>query len=336
MSTEYPPTPPSWHQPEQAEANFVSPDGASIAWAPQKFRHKYWLHAALFVATILTTTVVGGLHYASFVSDFGARRLTSQEVLSYVWPEGFWFSGTLLLILGAHELGHYFACRRHDVDASLPYFLPVPPIAPELAFAGTIGAFIRVRERFPDRRVLFDVGVAGPLAGFAVLVPALFLGMALSNLAIVPTDFEGVNLGEPLLFRAAAALLWREVPQGYSINMHPMVLASWFGMLATALNLMPFGQLDGGHIAYAWLGRRASRLSVLTVLAAITLSFVSVNWVVWTILMLVMLAVFGLAHPPVMDPDRELDPTRRALAIASFVVFAICFMPIPMTPLGLG
>jgi membrane-associated protease RseP (regulator of RpoE activity) len=188
--------------PERAEAASVSPQGPYAGWTVQRFRHKYWLHALLLLVTLVTTTVVGGLHYASFISDFGARTFAANEVLSYIWPQGLWYSGTLLLILGAHEMGHYLACRYHQVDATLPYFLPAP-----LPLTGTIGAFIRIREAFPNRRILFDIGVAGPLAGFAVLLPTLFLGLGLSNIVKLPADFSGFSLGEPLLFRAAAAMV---------------------------------------------------------------------------------------------------------------------------------
>jgi membrane-associated protease RseP (regulator of RpoE activity) len=288
------------------------------------------VHAALLLLTLLTTTFVGGLHYASFLSDFGTRTIATRDLLSFVWPEGLWYSGTLLLILGAHEMGHYFACRYHRVDATLPYFLPAP-----LPLTGTVGAFIRIREAFPNRRILFDIGVAGPLAGFAVLVPALFIGLAMSNIARLPANFSGLSLGEPLLFRVAAHYVWGTVAEGYSINMHPMVFASWFGLFATALNLMPFGQLDGGHIAYSALGRRATIVSLLTIGVAVALTFISVSWMTITIMMIVMLFAFGARHPSVIDESVELDSRRRVVALVSAVVFILCFTPVPIEPLDL-
>jgi membrane-associated protease RseP (regulator of RpoE activity) len=273
---------------------------------------------------------VGGLHYASFLSDFGTRTIASRDLLSLIWPQGLWYSGTLLLILGAHEMGHYFACRYHRVDATLPYFLPAP-----LPLTGTIGAFIRIREAFPNRRILFDIGVAGPLAGFAVLVPALFIGLELSNIARLPANFSGLSLGEPLLFRLAAGFVWGSVADGYSINMHPMVFASWFGLFATALNLMPFGQLDGGHIAYSALGRRATIISLLTIGVAIGLTFISASWMTITIMMVIMLFAFGARHPSVIDESVELDSRRRLVALLSAVVFVLCFTPVPIEPLDL-
>jgi membrane-associated protease RseP (regulator of RpoE activity) len=272
------------------------------------------------------------MHYVSFMSDFGARAVAStpSELLSYIWPYGLWYSGTLLAILGAHEMGHYLACRYHQVDATLPYFLPAP-----LPLTGTIGAFIRIREAFPNRRILFDIGVAGPLAGFALLLPALFVGIALSNVAPLPADFTGWSLGEPLLFRLAAWAVWGSVGDGYSINLHPMAFAAWFGLLATALNLMPFGQLDGGHIAYSALGRRSTLISLLTIVIAVGLTFVSSSWLMMTIMMLIMLLAFGPRHPSVIAESVELDPARIAIAVLAAVVFILSFTPVPIEALDM-
>ena len=206
---------------------------------------------------------MGQGHYAAFLSEFGNR--TVEPTLSNVsW--GLWYSLTILGILGAHEMGHYLACRIYKVDATLPYFLPLPPPF----WTGTLGAVIRIREAFPTRTVLFDVGVAGPIAGFAALIPALLYGLSLSTIVPAPPESaELIYLGEPLLFKGAAWLMFGTVPEGYTLNMHPMVFASWFGMLATALNLLPFGQLDGGHITYATLGRWSTPISLATVATAV-------------------------------------------------------------------
>lgn len=329
---EYPPYPPSRPELRWAEPEHPSQDLAYAPVAMRRFQHRYWLHALLLVATLLTTTFVGGLHYISFISDFGAREiaLSPRGLLSYVWPNGLWYSATLLVILGAHEMGHYLACRHHRVDATLPYFLPAP-----LPLTGTVGAFIRIREAFPNRRILFDIGVGGPLAGFVVLVPALFLGVMLSNVRPLPPNFSGWSLGEPLLFRAASWIVWGAVDQNYSINLHPMAFAAWFGLLATALNLMPFGQLDGGHIAYSALGRRSTVISLLTIAIAVALTFVSSSWFMMTLMMLLMLFAFGPRHPSVLDESVDLDPLRRSIALFSAFVFIVCFTPVPIEALDL-
>ena len=291
-------------------------------------RDRIWVHVALFLATLATTTLVGALHYEGYLQDF------RQGDVSFGWrmlAGGFWYSLTILAILGAHEFGHYFACVWYRVNASLPYFIPVPP--PVLT--GTLGAFIRIRQPIRSKRVLFDIGIAGPLAGFVVAVPALFVGLWLSHVAVLPKDFSGLSLGEPLLFRAASWLLWGPVPDGYSLNMHPMAFAAWFGLLATSLNLFPIGQLDGGHISYAVLGRRSSQLTLLAIGTAIVLTFVSLSWVVWTVMMVAMLFVFGPHHPPTLDEDVPLDRARKILALVALIVFVLSFTPTPIEPLDL-
>jgi membrane-associated protease RseP (regulator of RpoE activity) len=233
----------------------------------------------------------------------------------------------VLLILGSHELGHYLACRYYQVDASLPFFIPMPGV-----LTGTLGAFIRIREPIPTKRMLFDIGIAGPLAGFVFALPALFIGIALSPVVRVPENLVGFHLGEPLLFRIAAWLTWGSIADGYSLNLHPMALAAWFGLLATALNLFPIGQLDGGHISYAVLGRRSTTVTLASICVAIALTFFSMSWLVWTFLLVAMTLVMGPRHPRTIDEDIPLDRTRIWLAVLALVVFVLCFTPSPIEP----
>jgi membrane-associated protease RseP (regulator of RpoE activity) len=298
-------------------------------WQPRpKFQDKVWRHVLLFVLTVITTTLMGGEHYVSFVSDFGDAGRQSFGLAGFLLS-GLWYSGTVLAILGLHELGHYVACRYYDVDASLPFFLPLPPPFP----SGTLGAFIRIREPIPSKKMLFDIGIAGPIAGFLVTVPALFIGLAMSNVVKIPPDFVGFWLGEPLLFKAATAMIFGTPPEGYSINLHPMAFGAWFGLIATALNLIPIGQLDGGHISYAVLGRRSSQVTLAMVLVAIGLAWFSTSWIVWTTLMIGMLVMFGRHHPRTFDEDQPLDRTRMLLALAALVMLVLCFTPAPIEPL---
>jgi membrane-associated protease RseP (regulator of RpoE activity) len=300
-----------------------------FVWLPRpKFQDRRWRHIVLFLATIATTTLVGASHYESYVSDFGAH--TVHYDLTALLVRGLWYSGTILAILGCHELGHYFACRYYDVDASLPFFLPAP-----LPLTGTFGAFIRIREPIPSKRMLFDIGIAGPIAGFMVAVPALFIGLALSRVVVFPPDLDGLSLGEPLLFKLASWLLWGTTPEGYTINLHPIAFAAWFGLLATSLNLFPIGQLDGGHIAYAVLGRRSSQLTLTMVGCAIVLTWFSTSWLVWTVLTIAMLFAFGRHHPSTVDEDVPLDPRRKWLALFAVLMFILCFTPAPIEPLQL-
>jgi membrane-associated protease RseP (regulator of RpoE activity) len=290
-----------------------------------------WLHVLLFALTIATTTIVGAAQYASFLDDFrGSTALPMSFAALLV--RGIWYSGTILSILGCHELGHYFACRYYDVDASLPFFIPVPVL-----LTGTMGAFIRIREPIPQKRMLFDIGIAGPIAGFLVAVPALFIGVAMSHLVRLPADQSNMlELGEPLLFKLTSWLLWGTQPDGYSLNMHPMAFAAWFGLLATALNLFPMGQLDGGHISYAVLGSRFSTyLTFATVVVTMGLAWFASSWIVWTVLTIAMLVAFGPRHPRVFDEDVPLDRTRLLLALFAVAMFALCFTPAPIQPIEL-
>ncbi|MEQ1759364.1 MAG: site-2 protease family protein [Vicinamibacterales bacterium] len=283
-------------------------------------------YVLLFFLTVLTTTYAGQLHYASFIVGFSDRSLGMSGWL--LFAHGLWYSVSILAILGCHEFGHYYACRYYRVDASAPFFLPAP-----LPITGTLGAFIRIRQPIPSKQALFDIGIAGPIAGFIVAVPLLLVGMQMSTVVPLPTDFEGsvLELGEPLLFKIAAWLTFGSVPDGYTVNMHPIAFAAWFGMLATVLNLFPIGQLDGGHISYAVFGRRSTTVTLVMVAGLIGLSFISSSWIVWTVLTVVMLVTLGPRHPRVFDEDVPLDSTRLWLAGFAVLIFVLCFTDAPIS-----
>ena len=292
-----------------------------------KFQDRVWKHVLLLALTIATTTLAGVGHYLSFQSDFVGRALTMSPAMVL---RGLWYSGTILAILGCHELGHYFACRYYDVDASLPFFIPVP-----FLLTGTMGAFIRIREPIRTKPMLFDIGIAGPIAGFAVAVPALFIGMAMSRVGPAPSEMPpgSATLGQPLLFQLVSWVIWGNAPDNYMLNMHPVAFAAWFGLLATALNLFPIGQLDGGHISYAVLGRRSTYVTLATLGVAIILTYFSTSWLVWTVLMVAMLVAFGPSHPRTFDEDVPLDRSRLILAIVALLMFVLCFTPAPIEPM---
>ena len=258
----------------------------------------------LFAATVLSTVWAGG-------GRFG------------FWADGAIYSASILAILGAHEMGHYVACRYYRVDASLPYFLPMPVL-----LTGTLGAFIRIRDQIPGKRALFDIGIAGPIAGFVVAIPILVAGMALSEEVLIEPG--SLWFGEPLLLQFAAWLTHGSLPDGYTLAMHPAAFAAWFGLLATAINLFPIGQLDGGHITYAVLGPRSTWVTVGGVLALIGLSFLSSAWIVWAVLTVLMLLLFGPRHPRTADEDVPLDRGRLWLAILALVMLIVCFTPVPI------
>ncbi len=302
---------------------FEDPDPTRLDRRP---RNRPMLHLVLFLATALSTTYVGAQHYAAFVSDFGSD-LPEVSIL-----QGAWYSLTILAILGTHEMGHYLACRYYRVEASLPFFLPAP-----IVLTGTLGAVIRIRGLIPAKRMLFDIGAAGPIAGFVVVVPALVLGLWMSRVVPLPEDGPTLfSLGEPLLFQFVAWLIWGAAPDGYSINLHPVGLAAWFGLLVTAINLFPIAQLDGGHISYATLGRRSTMVTLATTAGIVALAaFVSFSWLFWAFMMIVMLVFFGPRHPPTMDDHIPLDPTRRWIAVGTLVIFVLCFTPAPLEVMDL-
>jgi membrane-associated protease RseP (regulator of RpoE activity) len=288
----------------------------------RRFQHRWWRHLLLFLITVASTTLLGIGHYRLFRAEFGPNLI---DVDAAVIVQALWYSAAILGILGAHEMGHYLACRYYEVDATLPFFLPFP------SWSGTLGAVIRIREPFPTRTALFDVSVAGPIAGFVVLVPVLFLGMHLSNVVPIPSDVPGlVSLGEPLLFKAVSWLTFGAIPDGYGVNIHPVVFAAWFGMLATAWNLLPFGQLDGGHLTYATLGDSSRYFSIATVAFAIVMTFISLSWLFMTVMMVAMLFFMGPRHPRVIYESEPLAPGRVAVAIFALIMFIVCFMPVPV------
>jgi membrane-associated protease RseP (regulator of RpoE activity) len=304
------------------EVEFIGPDGIPIGVVrptpppPQRV----WLHLLLLALTFVSTTIVGGLAFADVpeaAHDSGLLQLLLHPAVLHA---GLAFSVPLLVILLTHEMGHWLACRRHFLDASLPYFIPAP------VGIGTFGAFIRIRSAIRSKRELLDVGAAGPLAGFVACLPVLVAGVALSRPVADMPAAGYVVFGEPLAFRLVRSLLYPDLPEGGDILLHPTGFAAWFGLFATALNLLPFGQLDGGHISYALFGRTQRRWSWPLLILLVALSFKWTGWLVWVAIALVM----GVRHPRVADEDAPLDPRRRLVAWICIAVFALCFTPEPI------
>lgn len=319
------PQPDNFSSLDWPSASPAHPEGQTPyvqdAWAPpvllQKPERK-WKYLALLLATLVTTTGVGGLHYAAWALDFGNEPLgltTTQLTL-----RGFWYSLSALGILGAHEMGHYLTCRYYGIDASLPYFIPFPnPV-------GTMGAFIKIRGPIYDRGSLLEVGVAGPIAGFVVAVFALVLSMSEGRF-VVPQGLENeISLGEPLIFKAVEYVMGMTPPVGMDVYMHPVGFAAWFGFLATALNLLPAAQLDGGHITYAMFRGYHKWISWGVVLTLLPLAiFYWPGWFVWIILLLIL----KLRHPPTIDDSIPLRPRQVVLGWIGFVLLILCFTPAP-------
>jgi membrane-associated protease RseP (regulator of RpoE activity) len=290
-------------------------------------RPRYWLHALLFFATIFSMLVVGARLQFNFVAHEPAFSPKFAFPLAWAVEEpyrlllGIPFTATLILILLAHEMGHYFYCQRYGVYATLPFFLPAPTLF------GTLGAFIRIQSRIPSRQALFDIGIAGPIAGFVVALPALAFGMTLSRPEPLVAQASDPALGYPLIFHLLSPL----VPAAQSgvalqeIYFHPIAVAGWVGMFATALNLLPCGQLDGGHIVYAVSPRAHRGVSRLTVLALIPLGVLFyAGWLIWVAILLLM----GSRHPQVPQQP-GLSRGRMMLALLALIMLVLTFALAP-------
>ncbi|RTZ93801.1 MAG: site-2 protease family protein [Candidatus Neomarinimicrobiota bacterium] len=234
------------------------------------------------------------------------------------------FSLTLLLILGCHEFGHYYYAQKHKVDATLPYFLPAPPF---LFIIGTFGAFIKINSPIYKKDALLQIGAAGPIAGFIIAVPALIIGLMLSEVIAIDGGEAGIILGDSLLMKLLTEMLFPNLADGQDVLLHPVAFAGWIGLLVTMLNLLPIGQLDGGHIAYAMLGERQGLVGRITLLALLPLSLLSLNWLVWGILIIVLMRT--AKHPPIQDLHTPLSRENQLIGYACLVIFILCFIPIP-------
>jgi membrane-associated protease RseP (regulator of RpoE activity) len=297
---------------------------------PPRIPRRLGLALGLLAATFLLATTLGPVMLLWSRTDVltGLWPWLTPNTVRAVWTDprllasGLAFSLPSLAILLAHEMGHYLACRRYDLPASLPYFLPVP-----LGF-GTFGAFIRIHAPIRNRGELFDVGIAGPLAGFVALVPFLLYGVAHSTPGRLSAG-EGTLLwlGRPLAFELAAWIFHGPLPEGTVLNLHPVAMAAWLGLFATALNLLPLAQLDGGHILYATVGRRQRPVAVVFWIALLAAGSWWPGWWLWCAVSLAL----RLYHPPVADETTPLGPGRRRLAWAALAVFVLSIAPVPVS-----
>jgi len=251
-----------------------------------------------------------------FLATFVSMTFSSGTTLA----EGLLYASTLMGILVAHELGHYLMCRKYRVPATLPLFLPAPA-----TLFGTLGAIIRMDPNVPDRRVLFDIAVAGPLAGAVLAIPALLFGLTVSTVVQVPE--KASTFGDSLLIAGLVHLVFGALPPGYDVLLHPVAFAGWVGLFVTSLNLMPISQLDGGHVLYALAPRRAATLYRLALLSLVILCF-AVN--PGFLLLALLLVLFRLQHPPTRNDLLGLDRTRLVVAALVGVLFVLTFIPNPV------
>jgi membrane-associated protease RseP (regulator of RpoE activity) len=305
------------------------PAAAAVEGAPARHPTSWRVPALLFLATVLSVFMSGA---AQQLGETGQEPSWSGVLRTVVrgWP----FAVPLLGILCTHELGHYLAARWHRVPASLPYFIPLPLW--EWSLFGTMGAVISMRERIRSRNALLDIGAAGPLAGLVVAIPVLVVGLAQSE--VKPLTGHGLMEGQCLLYLLLKWLVLGPIPPGHDVFLSPTAFAGWAGLLLTVLNLLPIGQLDGGHVAYALLGERQHRLalvlhwSLLLVFAYNVAALDEVGpgmiWLVWFLVLYVLRRLSGGNHPPT-EPG-ELSPRRRVIAVLCLLLFVALFMPTPM------
>jgi len=326
----------------QSTVEYLPPVPVILA-APR--RQRYWLHIVLLVATIFTTLVVGShfqynyLHQRAALDDEPDSEAPLFPI-DVIWHQpsrlllGIPFSASLMLILLAHGMGHYLACVYYDVDATLPFFIPFPSLI------GTMGAFIRIRSPIRSRRALFDIGIAGPIAGFVVACMVLAVALAFSRIApMAPPPTDGLLIHYPWIFGALQRLLvsagWLHGTASLPLEkllMHPMAMAAWGGMFATSLNLLPGGQLDGGHIVFSMAPRVHRLVSRLTILILIPMAvYLWAGWLVWAIL----LEISSFRHPQVAEWPK-VQGKRVALAGFALLILVLTLIPKPVTTLDEG
>jgi membrane-associated protease RseP (regulator of RpoE activity) len=284
---------------------------------------KYAINIILFLVTMVFTLVIGiqyhiSFHAISLPAGSGFFAFLWSHPTAWLW--GLSYSLSLLGILLVHELGHFFACRYHRIEATLPFFIPAPTLI------GTFGAFIKIKSPFSSKKALFDVGLAGPLAGFLVALPVIFIGISHSRIVPRETLQTGMALGEPLVFKLIARLVLGPAAAQHDILVHPMAFAGWFGLLATAFNLFPIGQLDGGHILHALIGKKSYYAGVVSIIVIVLLGIIYwQGWLFWALIV----TFVGLRHPPLFA-DEKIDLRRKILAVLALLIFLVSFTPAPI------
>lgn len=273
-----------------------------------------FLHLILFVLTFFSTLAVGALNVGVNILD--------EPTKIY---KGLPFSATLLIILLSHEFSHFLSSKKHHVHATLPYFIPAPTLF------GTLGAFIKMKSPIQTKNALMDIGASGPIAGFLVSLVATTVGLFFSKVVPVTKTAGMISLGDSLLFSGLTRLILGDVPANHDVLLHPVAFAGWIGFFVTALNLIPVGQLDGGHIVYALIGERHAKLSKVLIGVMIVLGLaVWEGWLVWAVL----LVILGFRHPPIIYADVPLDSKRRLIGWTAVIIFILTFIPVPITIVG--
>ncbi len=284
-------------------------EGIAVAFRPKPKRQesKKWVNVLLLIVTFLTTLTAGAFQQG--INPF----VPATNLL-----KGLPFSLSIMIILGSHELGHYIMARKNNVDATLPYFIPAPHLL------GTFGAVIKMKSPIRNRNALIEIGAAGPIVGFIFSTLALLIGLSLSE-AIPVTGNQGIILGDSILFKLLTKIFFFDLPEGKDVLLNPIAFAGWIGYFVTAINLLPVGQLDGGHILYALIGNKNRVIGYVILGAVILLIPLWIGWIVWAILFLVI----GFKHPPPLDNISTPSRKHKIIGIISLIIFLLTFMPAP-------
>ncbi len=285
-------------------------EGIAVAFRPKPERQesKKWVNVLLLILTFLTTMMAGASYQG--VNPF-------SPIINLL--KGLPLSISIMIILGSHELGHYIMARKNNVDATLPYFIPGPTIV------GTLGAIIKIKSPIRNKNALIEIGAAGPIVGFIFATIAILIGLSLSE--VIPiSGYEGYVLGDSILYQLLKKIYFPDLSIGKDVLLNPIALAGWVGYLITALNLLPVGQLDGGHILYALIGEKTKIVSYVIFGISILLITVWIGWIIWAILFLVI----GFKHPPPLDSISPLSRKHKIIGIISLVIFILTFIPVPV------
>ena len=286
-----------------------------------------WLNVLLFIVTLFSTFFVGidwslNYKYAEVLAQ-NSKFPISLEILSdpQIISLSIIYAAVLLGILLGHELGHFLTCRYYKINATLPYFIPAPTLI------GTLGAFIKIKSPITKKQQLFDIGVAGPLTGFILSLPALIYGLSISKVVPSVPRENTLIFGEPLLLKIIERMIFKGIPSEFDVVLHPVAFAGWVGILVTALNLFPVGQLDGGHVSYALIGSKSRNLARFFLGIFIVMGIVFwVGWFIWAFIILFL----GLRHPRVLDEETHLSPRRKFIGYVVVLIFILSFIPDPL------
>ena len=298
--------------------------GEHVIYVIKKIKRKeksIWINISLLVATIITTVLTGSILNMEYFDIWSVPNLLDIFSINNLFSGTVFFALPLMSILFVHEMGHYFTSKKHGIKTSLPFFMPIPPILPGFNI-GTFGALISSSDPMPNKKALFDVGISGPLAGFIVAIPVTAIGIATSEIVPIPDFSSGeVILGSSFLFILLSNMIYT-VPEGFALSMNSIAFAGWVGLLITSINLLPAGQLDGGHIFRAFLGEKQKYAGWIAVFIMIFTG--------WWFFAMIIVFMMGMMHPPPLNDSTKLDTKRKLLFLVALAILILCYIPYPI------